>query len=58
MEHDGLTREYSIYVPSSYDGTIDFPLLFNFHGGNDVIANWQTTSDMTSLADTADFILV
>lgn len=58
MQHDGLTREYSIYVPSSYDGTTDFPLLFNFHGGNDIIANWQTTSDMTSIADTADFILV
>ncbi len=58
IQHDGLTREYSIYVPSSYDGTTDFPLLFNFHGGNDIIANWQTTSDMTSIADTADFILV
>ncbi|MFB0959654.1 MAG: T9SS type A sorting domain-containing protein [Flavobacteriales bacterium] len=58
MQHDGLTREYSIYVPPSYDGTADFPVLFNFHGGNDVIAGWQTLSDMRSIADTADFILV
>jgi polyhydroxybutyrate depolymerase len=58
MQHDGLTREYSIYVPASYNGTSDFPLLFNFHGGNDVIANWQTASDMRPMADTADFILV
>jgi polyhydroxybutyrate depolymerase len=58
MQHDGLSREYSIYVPASYDGTSDLPLLFNFHGGNDVIAIWQTASDMRPIADTADFILV
>ena len=33
IQYDGLTREYSIYVPASYDGTTSFPLLFNFHGG-------------------------
>lgn len=58
IPYDGLTREYSIYVPSSYDGTVGFPLLFNFHGGNDVIANWQALSDMSTIADTANFILV
>ena len=58
IKHNGLTREYSIYVPASYDGTSGFPLLFNFHGGNDVIANWQKSSDMRPIADTADFILV
>jgi len=58
MEYDGLTREYSIYVPASYDGTSSFPLVFNFHGGNDVIANWQTAADMRPIADTANFILV
>jgi polyhydroxybutyrate depolymerase len=58
MMYDGLTREYSIYVPASYDGTTSFPLLFNFHGGNGVIADWQTTADMRPIADTANFILV
>lgn len=58
IQHDGLTREYSIYVPASYDGTVSFPLLFNFHGGNDLISNWQPLSDMSSIADTANFILV
>ena len=58
IQHNGLTRAYSIYIPASYDGTTSFPLLFNFHGGNDVIANWQTTADMRPIADTANFILV
>ena len=58
MMYDGLTREYSFYVTASYDGTTSFPLLFNFHGGNGVIADWQTTADMRPIADTANFILV
>ena len=58
IQHDGLTREYRIYVPASYDGTVSFPLLFNFHGGNDHISNWQPLSNMSSIADTANFILV
>ena len=58
IQHDGLTREYSIYIPASYDGTTNFPLLFNFHGCDDVITNWQTTADIRPIADTANFILV
>jgi len=58
IQYNGLTRAYSIYVPASYDGTTNFPLLFNFHGGNGVIANWRITADMRPIADTADFILV
>ena len=57
IQHDGLTREYSIYVPASYDGTTSFPLLFNLHGGGGTNSDWQAASDMRSIADTADFIL-
>ena len=39
IQYDGLTREYSIYVPASYDGTTSFPLLFNLHGGGGNIAS-------------------
>ena len=58
IQHDGLTREYSIYVPSSYDGTKNYPLLFNLHGGGGTNSVWQAASDMRPIADTADFILV
>ena len=58
IQHDGLTREYSIYVPASYDGTTNFPLLFNLHGGGGTNSAWQVTSDMRPIADTANFILV
>ena len=58
IQHDGLTREYNIYVPASYDGTTNFPLLFNLHGGGGTNSVWQVASDMRPIADTADFILV
>ena len=32
LMHDNLSREYFVYVPTSYDGTSEVPLLLNFHG--------------------------
>jgi polyhydroxybutyrate depolymerase len=32
IEHDGLAREYRLYVPPGYDGRSAMPLVFNFHG--------------------------
>ena len=58
IQHDGLTREYSIYVPSSYNGTTNFPLLFNLHGGGGTIDFHIGISDMSPIADTANFIIV
>ena len=57
IQHDNLTREYSIYVPAAYDGTKSFPLLFNFHGGNGDIASHIAIADMSPIADTANFIV-
>ena len=58
IQHDGLTREYSIYVPASYDGTTNFPLLFNLHHGGGNIAFQIGIADMSPIADTANFIVV
>ncbi|MDA8847689.1 T9SS type A sorting domain-containing protein [Flavobacteriaceae bacterium] len=58
IQYNGLTREYSIYVPASYDGTTSFPLLFNFHGGGGDIASQIAIADMSTIADTANFIVV
>ena len=58
IQYDGLTREYSIYVPASYDGTTNFPLLFNLHAGGGNIAFHISIADMSPIADTANFIVV
>ncbi len=56
--HDGVEREYTVYIPAIYDGSSAFPLLFNFHGGGGDIASQIWTSNMRPLADTAGFIVV
>lgn len=56
--HDGLTREYILYVPASYDGSSQFPLLFNFHGFGGTVADHLQAADMRSLATSEKFLLV
>ena len=58
LMHDGNNREYALYIPESYDGSQEVPLLFNFHGGGGNIAEHISSADMRPIADTANFILV
>ena len=58
LMHDGNNREYALYIPASYDGSQEVPLLFNFHGGGGNIAEHLSSADMRPIADTANFILV
>ena len=55
---DGLNREYIIYVPNSYDGTSEVPLLFNFHGGSGYASDHMQMTNINSISDTAGFIAV
>ena len=32
VEVDGVTRNYNLFVPASYDGVVQMPLVLNFHG--------------------------
>ncbi len=56
---DNIDRDYILYIPSSYEENSSFPIVFNLHGG-DMTARQQmeNVSDMRSLADTENFILV
>ncbi len=58
LEYEGEIRTYEIYVPSIYDASTAVPLMFNFHGGNDSSAGQIAIADMSSLAETDNFILV
>ena len=58
LSHDGLIREYLLYVPSSYSGSTQVPLLFNFHGFGGTSSSHLSSADMRSLADQENFILV
>lgn len=58
LQHGGLTREYSVYVPTIYDASKPTPLVLNLHGYTSV--NWQQEfyGDFRPIADTANFIIV
>jgi polyhydroxybutyrate depolymerase len=59
MTFDGNSREYIIYVPSSYDGSVELPLMFSFHGGGGLSSDFMNYyNDMRPLADTDGFIAV
>ena len=57
--HDGLTREYLLYVPASYTGAVAVPVVLSFHGGAmNASAMMEWTSDMRQLSEDEGFILV
>lgn len=58
MMHDGIQREYRLYVPGIYDGIESVPLLFNLHGYGSNAVQQEVYGDFRSIADTANFILV
>ena len=56
---DGQNRNYIIYIPASYNGSVSYPMLFSFHGGGGT-SNYHlnNVNDMRSIADTENFIAV
>ena len=58
IQHDGLTREYRLYVPAMYDGTEAVPVVFNLHGYTSNAQQQELYGNFTAIADTANFIVV
>ena len=57
--HDGIEREYVLYIPNSYSqDSSAMPLVFNFHGGGGTATGHMYYSDLRPIADTANFIAV
>ena len=56
--HNGIAREYVLYVPEVYSDNVPVPLLINFHGGGGTATGQMYLADMRPIADTANFILV
>ena len=56
--HDGVNREYVLYIPNSYDGTSSVPLMLNFHGFGGSASDYIREADMRSLAEAETFILI
>lgn len=56
--HDGIMREYALYVPNSYTGTFAVPLVINFHGFGGNVREYMNYADMRPVAEADTFILV
>jgi polyhydroxybutyrate depolymerase len=56
--HDGLQREYILYVPSSYTGDEPAPLVFNFHGYGSNATDQMWYGDFRPIADRRGFLIV
>ena len=56
---DGLSRDYILFVPDSYDENENTPIVFNLHGGSSTAEEQLNyISDMRILSDNEKFILV
>ncbi len=53
--YGGLSREYYLYVPATYDSTRPTPVVLILHGLGDTISNFVGIN-MNLVADTANFI--
>jgi polyhydroxybutyrate depolymerase len=58
ITHDGLNREYILYVPQSYDPGTAAPLVFNLHGYTSNALQQMFYGDFRPIADTAGFLIV
>lgn len=58
LQHDGLSRTYRIYVPNTYTGQENVPLLFNLHGYTSNAQEQEFYGNFRPIADTANFILI
>jgi len=56
--HDGMQRDYILYVPASYSGAISVPLVLNFHGYGSNAFEQMWYGDFRSISDTAGFLVV
>ena len=56
--HEGVNREYILYVPDSYDGSFSVPVVLNFHGFSGDAYQYMNEADMRILSESENFILI
>lgn len=58
IQHNGITRDYRLYVPAMYSVATPVPLVFNLHGYTSDNVAQEFYGDFRPIADTANFIIV
>lgn len=57
ITHDGIERDYRLFIPPAYSEGESLPLVFNFHGFGSNAIEQQLYSAMNLVADTAGFFI-
>lgn len=55
--HNGMVREYRLYIPATYNGNVPVPLVFNLHGYTSNNIQQELYGNFKNIADTANFII-
>ena len=58
ITHDGIQRDYILYILELYDGSSAVPLVLNFHGYGSNANEQMFYGDFRDIADTEGFLLV
>jgi polyhydroxybutyrate depolymerase len=58
FEFDGRLRNYMVYLPTNYTGTINFPLVICLHPYGWGAERMMNYTNMNQVADASDFIVV
>lgn len=58
ITHDGIQREYLLYIPAIYTASSSSPLIINYHGYGSNASEQMFYGDFRSIADSVGFIVV
>ena len=51
IQHDGLNREYLLYIPPSIQSRTNLPVIFNFHGYSGQADQFYIMTDLVDIAN-------
>lgn len=57
LKHDGIEREYNLYIPEGYDENTNWPLVINLHGRGSEMVEQMIYSGFNDLADEHKFMV-
>lgn len=57
VAHDDTLRNYLLYVPAAYNGTLEWPLVLNMHGAGGTMQGQANLTGMNAVADTGHFLV-
>ena len=58
IEHNGLNREYLLYIPPNIDNRENLPVIFNFHGYLGQAEQFFNQTDLVEIANNNSVVLV